>query len=220
MNRIQHKNILMVLIVGSVWGVVEASAGVALRGSCARLLSGSILLGTMMFFLATTYSYAREKWLILVLPFIAMLFKLYSALLLRLPVLSGAIINPIYAFYTETLAFVIMLMLLNPRLLEKWWGQAILGGISALVAANMFPAVGVFTGIPACVLPGTKFPLSLWGAPVAIVISSLTVPAGFALGVLIKQAEARVHTTKRWLGWAYTCSLIILSLYGLFLLYH
>ncbi|MCD6386337.1 hypothetical protein J7M23_11240 [Candidatus Sumerlaeota bacterium] len=219
MKRTRYGNIWIVLVVGSVWGVVEAGAGVALRGSCARLLSGSILLGTMMFFLATTYSYSKKKWLILVLPFIAMLFKLYSALLIGLPVLSGAIINPIYAFYTETLAFIIVLTVINPRLLGKPWGTAVLGGMSALVAANMFPAVGLFTGIPACVLPGTRFPLALWGAPVAVIISSVTVPAGFALGQLIAQIGAKVYTEKRWLIWAYTSSLIILCLYGLFLVY-
>ena len=148
-----------------------------------------------------------------------MLFKLYSALLIGLPVLSGAIINPIYAFYTETLAFIIVLTVINPRLLGKPWGTAVLGGMSALVAANMFPAVGLFTGIPACVLPGTRFPLALWGAPVAVIISSVTVPAGFALGQLIAQIDAKVYTGKRWLIWAYTSSLIILCLYGLFLLY-
>ncbi len=219
MKTSSYRNLTIVLVAGSIWGLVEATAGVALRGSCARLLTGSILLGTMMFFIAATYSGTKKGYALLALPFIATLFKLYSALIMSKPVISGGIINPIYAFFTETIAFVAILILLTPRFRERIGGQVLLGGGAALGAVLLFPAVGFFTGIPACVLPGTRLPLALWGAPVAIGISMVTVPAGFAVGRLLAGLKSKSSVPSPAPALAF-CSLVFaLTLWGIFLLY-
>ncbi len=212
-------NLWFVLIAGSLWGMMEATAGVALRGSCARLLSGSLLMGGMMFFGAFTFAGTRKKWLVLVLPLFAAAFKLYSALLLSLPIISGAIINPIYAFITEAIALFAILVILNPALLEKMYGRVILGGMSALLAANFFPAVRLFTGIPACVLPGTKFPLALWGAPVAVLVSMVTVPAGFLLADALSRVRVPSPALRRHGAWACSMLLVCGCFWVMFLLY-
>ena len=219
MKKMQYRDWGIVLAVGSVWGVVEATAGVALRGSCARLLSGSILLGTMMFFASTTYSFSRKRHLVLLLPLMALMFKLYSALIMAKPVVSGGIINPIYAFFTESLAFFLILVMVNPLRLKKVWGQACAGGMAALLAVSFFPSVGFFTGIPACVLPGTRLPLALWGAPVAIGLSMISVPAGFAAGRFLVGVEAKSKSREPLQIMAYTSVMIVLSLWSLFLIY-
>lgn len=50
------------------------------------------------------------------------------------------------------------------------------------MAVNLFPAVGYFTGIPACVMPGTQYPLALYYAPVAVSLAAVSYPLGMALG--------------------------------------
>ncbi|MBN1901390.1 hypothetical protein JW926_08725 [Candidatus Sumerlaeota bacterium] len=171
-----------ILALGSLWGLSEAAGGMFLRGVCARFISGSVLTGMAIFFMATAFFYSRKKSNLLVLLLFAIGFKLLDALLLKLPVLHGAIGNPIFGFYTEAFAFIAMLWILKPDFTEKPFGAAVLGAITALVAVNLFPLVRFFTGIPACVVPGTQYPLSLYYAPIAIGFSAFSSFLGMTLG--------------------------------------
>ncbi|MGQ9626864.1 MAG: hypothetical protein ACUVV0_08170 [Anaerolineae bacterium] len=173
-------NLLMAL--GALWGLSEAGLGMYLRGTCARNLSGSIMTGVAIFFFALGLAYTRKLWGLLVLLVMAAGFKLLDALLLRLPIQHGAIANPIFAFATEVLAFAFAFAILDSHLKGKVYGRSILGGLAALVAVNLFPAVGYFTGIPACVMPGTQYPLALYYAPVAVSLAAVSCPLGMALG--------------------------------------
>lgn len=170
-----------IVILGSVWGLAEAALGAFLK-SCAHLASGSIMTGAALLFLAAGWIRTRRAAGPLLLVVIASAFKLVDAALLGLPVLHGAVANPIFGFLTEGAAFLIVV----PFLAEKWRGrfagQAFLGGASALLAVNLFPFVKFATGIPACVVSGGTTPLSLYYAPIAVGISILTVPAGIWLG--------------------------------------
>jgi len=170
------------LALGSIWGLSEAAMGMYLRGGCARLLSGSIMTGVAIFFLAMSFASNRRTIGLLLMLGIASAFKFLDAALLRLPVTHGAIGNPIFAFYTEVLTFIFLLKVLDVHLQGKVYGRAILGGFSALVAANLFPLVRFVTGIPACVYPGTNYPLSLYFMPVAVGLSALTCLLGMLLG--------------------------------------
>ena len=67
-------------------------------------------------------------------------------------------------------------------LVKKHAGRGLLGGLTALIAVNVFPLVKFATGIPACVVPGTAYPLSLYYAPIAIGVSLFTVPLGWLAG--------------------------------------
>lgn len=221
MNTSRRTYLWALVFIGSIWGLVEASVGVSLKGSCARFLSGSILLGTTMFFTASAYAAIRRKWLLLLLPFIASLFKLYSAFILEIPVISGAIINPIFAFFTEVVAFYMILLIIKPELLEHIYGQSALGAMAAVVAANLFPAVGMFTGISACILPGTSLPLALWGLPLAVALSAVTVPLGFGfIRAIVPVLSRNRATDARPVFEAYTALMICLSLWGIYVLYH
>ncbi|MCX7766773.1 MAG: hypothetical protein N2246_08750 [Candidatus Sumerlaeia bacterium] len=214
----KFKSLWIVLAAGSVWGITEASVGLVLRGLCAHYLSGSVLTGTSMFFLALVFAYSQRTIFVMLMPLIASLYKLYTALILAKPILSGGIINPIYAYITEALALLIVLSVFNPTLRQKHWGQAIIGGFSALLAVNLFPAVGYFTGISACVLPGTQFPLSLWGAPVAISLAMITVPLGYLVANVLVQFSKRLLRREHYL-WAYTSAMIMFCLWIVFMIH-
>jgi hypothetical protein len=148
-------------------------------------MTGSVMTGLAIFFLSVGLASSRKVTGLLVMFGLAVAFKLLDAYLLHLPVLHGAVINPIFAFATEVLAFAFLFHVLDTQLKEKRHGQALLGGLSALVAVNLFPFVGHFTGISACVAAGTTYPLSLYYAPLAVGLSMVTCPLGTELGRLL-----------------------------------
>jgi hypothetical protein len=190
------KSLGIVIILGSVWGLSEAALGIGLR-SCASFASGSIMTGVALFFIGATWK-RTQHWLgPLVLVVIASIFKLFDALFLSLPIKNGAVANPIFAFWTEGLALVLMIAFMKESWKAKPAGQAFLGGLSALVAVNLFPLVKYATGIPACVFPGTTTPLSLYYAPIAVGVSLLTVPVAFWLGAKLEAFETRTIESGR-----------------------
>jgi hypothetical protein len=69
--------------------------------------------------------------------------------------------------------------------------SAMSGGLAALLAVNVFPLVKYATGIPACVVAGTGYPLSLYYAYVAVVLSLATVPLGVFVGKKVLAVESR-----------------------------
>jgi len=189
---IKKSQLGLILVLGSVWGFSEAGLGMGLR-SCASFVSGAIMTGVALFFIAATWASTRKLLGIVLLIFIASLFKLFDAFLLSLPVLHGAVANPIFAFIMEGAAFVLLLFVFSQKLREKAAGQALMGAMAALVAVNLFPLVKFATGIPACVVPGTGYPLSLYYAPLAVALSFVTVPAGLWVGERMESIGAKVR---------------------------
>jgi len=119
---------------------------------------------------------------------------------LGLPVKHGAIANPMFALVTEGLALLIIVSFLADAWKRKTAGQAFLGGMSALLAVNLFPLVKYATGIPACVVPGGAMPLSLYYAPLAVAVSLITVPLGFLIAAKAEAIGGKiVPAGRRWL---------------------
>lgn len=216
MTKANYKTQLPILLaLGSVWGLLEAGMGMALRGSCAYMTTGSIMTGVALFFFAASFAYSRNMLSIGLVFLTATLFKLLDAFLLHLPIIHGAIANPIFGFLTEGIAFLFILAFLNESLKTKRYGQALFGGVSALVAVNLFPLVKFATGISACVYPGTQYPTALYFAPIAIGLSLITCPLGFATGEKIAQLQSEPVPRRLLLP---ANAVAIISLAGLVLL--
>jgi hypothetical protein len=181
----------MVIVLGSVWGLSEAALGMGLR-SCAAFVSGSLMTGVALFFIAAGWVVSRRIFGVFIMVFIAMFFKMFDALLLSLPIRHGAIGNPIFAFFMEAIAFVILLAVIREKMIRKFPGQALLGGMTAVLAVNFFPLVKFATGVPSCVVPGTGYPLSLYYIHFAVLASFLTVPLGFWVGSKMEAFETRL----------------------------
>ena len=195
-KMISRSHLSIVVMLGSVWGLSEAALGMGLQ-SCASLVSRSLMTGAALFFIAASWVVTRRIFGVALLIIIASLFKMFDALLLSLPIRHGAIGNPIFAFFMEGIAFLILVMIFKQTFKRKKSGQALLGGTSALVAAGLFPLVKFATGIPACVYPGTGIPLSIYFAPLAIVFSLFTVPLGFRAGERLKEKAFQQNEQKR-----------------------
>jgi hypothetical protein len=183
-------------MLGAVWGFSEAALGMWLR-SCASLFSGSIMTGVALFFIAASWILTRRILGVALLIVVASLFKMFDALLLSLPLQHGAIANPVFAFLMQGVAFLILISIFNEKLKHKIRSQALLGGMTALLAVNLFPLVKYATGIPACVVQGTGYPLSLYYAPLAVFISLVTVPLGLRAGVKIRTLETKLEESNQ-----------------------
>jgi hypothetical protein len=180
-----------ILVLGSLWGLSEAALGMYLR-QCASTVSGSLMTGAALFFLAGAWTIAPRVQTVAGMVVLASFFKLFDAMLLGLPVLHGAIANPIFAIATEGAAFLLLVSIVRRDLAAKAVGQGLTGGLTALLAVNAFPLVKFATGIAACKVAGTSIPLSIYYAPIAIALSMLTVPAGFRVGARVKAIELRL----------------------------
>lgn len=188
------------IVIGSVWGLAEAGLGLALE-SCAKLASGSIMTGVALFFIAAAWARTRRVTGPALVVGLALVFKLFDALLLGLPIKHGAVANPMFAFVIEGLALLIIVPFLADAWKRKAVGQAFLGGTSALLAVNLFPLVKFATGIPACVVPGGTTPLSLYYAPIAVGISLLMVPLGVLAAAKAGALEGRFGAAPKIARW-------------------
>ena len=178
----------IILMLGSIWGLSEAALGLGIQ-KCAALLSGSIMTGVALMFIAATWFISRRVYGVMLLVAIACVFKLFDALVLSLPIRHGGVANPIFAFILEGAAFLIIISLLKENRLVKRSVQALTGGGAALMAVGSFPLVKYATGISACVFPGTGIPLSIYYAPLAVALSMIAVPFGFWIGEKIMSSK-------------------------------
>jgi len=185
-KSIFRSHLAMAVILGSVWGLSEVLLGAGIK-ACAHTVSGSLMTGVALFFIAAAWVASKSYHVPVLVVLIACLFKLFDAVLLSLPVLHGAIGNPIFAFLLEGFAILLLIAIFRKQSWQKRSSRAWLGAGSALIAVSMFPLVKYATGIPACVYPGTVVPLSIFFAPLAILFSAFTVPLGFAAGERIRK---------------------------------
>lgn len=220
MKEVVPKSYLgMVVVLGSVWGLSEAALGMGLR-SCAAFVSGSIMTGVALFFMAAGWVVSKRIFGVFLMVLMASFFKMFDAMLLSLPIKHGAIGNPIFAFFMEAIAFIILISLIKDKITRRPAGQALLGGVAAVLAVNLFPLVRHATGIPACVISGTNYPLSLYYIHFAVLTSFLTVPLGFWAGAQMETFKIRLAKvqTMRIFNYILSPAALILCLVAITLL--
>jgi len=208
-QKISSPQFANIVMLGAVWGFAEAGLGLGLQ-KCASLASGSIMTGVAFLFIAAAWVLTRRALGIVLMVGLVTIMKLFDASLLSLPVKHGAVANPIFAFWMEALAFLVVIAVIRESLARKKHGQAALGAGAALLAVNLFPLVKFATGIPACVFAGTGFPLSLYYAPIAVGLAMIMVPAGFRLGERIAVSESAHEAFVRGKAFRYWLSPVTL----------
>jgi len=198
-NKITSADFKMILIAGSVWGMSEVMMGAWLNG-CAFKYTGAIMTGLAFFYMSFTLTATRKMISLLLLLTIAILFKMFDAVLLSVPVTHGSVMNPSFAFILEVLGFCILIAILGQRFFKNTRGRLIAGAGAAIIAVLLFPMAGFFTGSAACVVPGTQIPVSIYTSPLAIVLSMITVSAGFfaatRLKTLQENGESKIPAIK------------------------
>ncbi len=187
-----------IIAIGFAWGAIEAALTFGLKGVCGRELTGSIMTGLAMVFLAGTHTLASTRGLLL-LPFaLATGLKLLAVAALGLPLASPAAINPIAAYGLETAA--VMAIVSIPGIMRPASGvRALLpGGLAAALAALTFPAVGFITAVPACTIAGSGLPTSIAWLPIATVIGAIAFRVGrtFSPRILAPSADGWVSAAR------------------------
>lgn len=168
----------VVLAAGSVWGLTEFAFGLGLQ-KCATLYTGAILTGLAFFWISFTWSVTRSILSVLMIMAIAMAFKMLDALLLNVAWNHGSILNPMFAFFTQIVAFVILISFFSRSFRKGHRSRILFGAGAAALAVALFPLVRFATGIPACLYAATSIPLVYYTAPVAIGLTMITVPLGY-----------------------------------------
>ncbi len=163
-KSIFRSHLAIAVILGSVWGMSEVMLGAGIK-ACAHTVSGSVMTGVALFFIVAAWVATKSYHFPVMVVLIACLFKLFDAVLLSLPVMHGAIGNPIFAFLLEGFAILLLIAIFRKQTWQKRSSRALLGGGAALIAVAMFPLVKFATGIPACVYSSTAVPLSIFFAP-------------------------------------------------------
>jgi hypothetical protein len=199
-----RRNFGTVILLGAVWGLSECLLGAALH-ACASSVSGSVMTGFAFFFIAAAWAADRKALSAALIVAIAVLFKMFDAVLLSLPLKDGAIANPVFAFILEGAAFVVLAVILKEAWKRRTAGRAVWGGTAALVTVAAFPLVKFATGTAACLVPGSTTPLAWYYAIPAVGISLLTVPLGLRAG-------ERMREDVKWAGLPAPAIAIALSL--------
>jgi hypothetical protein len=199
-----RRNFGTVILLGAVWGLSECLLGAALH-ACASSVSGSVMTGFAFFFIAAAWAADRKALSAALIVAIAVLFKMFDAVLLSLPLKNGAIANPVFAFILEGAAFVVLAVILKEAWKRRTAGRAVWGGTAALVTVAAFPLVKFATGTAACLVPGSTTPLAWYYAIPAVGISLLTVPLGLRAG-------ERMREDVKWAGLPAPAIAIALSL--------
>ena len=180
-----------VIALGAVWGLAECALGAGLQ-ACAKSISGSLMTGVALFFVAAAWAASKRALDVALLVGIAVLFKMFDALLLGLPLGSGAVANPAFAFVLEGAGFLVAASLIGRSRSERTSGRVLMGGAGAFLAVASFPLVGFVTGNAACLAAGTSIPLAWYYGPIAVALSLLTVPLGMRFGERARIFESRV----------------------------
>jgi len=199
------------IVVGLVWAFTEIAFGTLVTANCPRGMTGSVLAGTSMLFISAAYYSGAGAWLLLPLG-LTVAVKALGAAALGRSVLSGAVLNPSYAYATEVLALVVVVALVGARRMTRLPCGAAAGALTGLLAANLFLPVGHLTGFAACIHTGSGLPLAIYYAPVAAGISVVAVPLGHAVGcraiTWMGQEQARALSPRAVLNAASVAALV------------
>jgi hypothetical protein len=182
----------IILAIGSLWGLTEFGAGMGLQ-KCATLITGALLTGFSFFWLSFIWGATRRLFPVVLIVIIAMLFKWMDALLLQVAWNHGSVLNPMFAFLTAMVGFILLIALFRNQFARSFRSRILVGGSAALLAMCMFPLVKFITGTPACTYAATQIPLAIYTAPIAVVLAMIMVPLGFRVASWYHDKNRRTY---------------------------
>ncbi len=179
--------IRLAIAIGSAWGLSEAVVRLSTRAVCPAGMIGSALTGAALLFFFFGRGAGLKPFSLILTALAAAALKVGTSLAVGVPLLHGAIWNPVFAYSLEMAAFLLVMATAG-----GWAGQSLLrtaftGGSAALVAALAFPLSGAVTGFPVCTMPGSNLPVSWAYAPVAVVLAMAASPLGLMAGNALRR---------------------------------
>jgi len=197
-NKFRAFDILLaILVFGSIWGLVEVVGG----GTLIKLnvpIKAAILTGLGLGVMAVAFAIYRKIWIFFAAPLIAMAVKQLVVPVLGLPVTCMA--NGSLAVALEGMAFGGMAFALSGSMKKSFSARAVAGFGGAFIGGTAFWAIGMHTAPCAYLLSFNStagffrfmtHESLLWAA-----FSALTVPAGYAIGLKLRDKIGSVAEMK------------------------
>lgn len=213
-----RSNLGIIAAIGAIWGLTEFSFGLGLQ-KCATLYTGAVLTGLSFFWISFIWSITRKILPVLILVGIVVLFKMLDAVLLPVSWDHGSILNPVWAFLIIALGFILFASMFKKQFSARLLNRVFVGAGAALIAIALFPLAKFTTGTPACLYAATNIPLAIYTAPVAIILSMITVPLGYRASLWYSrefrgESSGRPATilTRIWSPAVVICCLLIITL--------
>jgi hypothetical protein len=175
----------IIVMLGTIWGLAEAGLGFAVKGVCGYKMTGSVMTSFAIMFMAAGYTYSRRYSSVAIMLALASGMKIIGAVIMQKPLMGGGVANPIYAFITEASALSLLFWLMKDVEVKNYKRNAVFGGLTALVAINLFPFVGSFTGNVAC--NTNNYPWALLYAPISVFLTAVLYPVGILTGNALRE---------------------------------
>ena len=202
--------IVGILVIGSVWGFVEATLGGALH-LLHFAYKGAITGGIGMALMATFVVIYQRPRLVFWVGLIAALFKPLSAVIYGQPIFSPFVVNPASAILLEALAFTLVVSLLfkgfESSIKTRVAAGISAGYLSATLYAILASAVGMGNWASWGVAERVTAALTD-GAALAIAGTALLL-LGYLVGMRIRPRFWQLSSTKPSLFYASTTATIV-----------
>ena len=174
---------LIVIVIGSIWGLFEMSLGGFLH-AIHFPQKGAIMGGLAISFMAVFITITGKPSLVPILGIIAASFKLVDSIILGVPLVSPFVINPAIAIVMEALAFsavtVVLKTAIDKRLLARA-GSGILAGSLGYVFYATFASIFGLGMWPTLVFTEKLQVIVANATPLAI-MGAITLVAGYYVG--------------------------------------
>ncbi len=202
---------LTIIVIGSVWGLVEMTLGGFLH-AIHFPQKGAIMGGLALSFMAIFVTMTGKPSLVPLLGIIAASFKPFDAIIFGVPFLSPYVINPAIAIVTEALAFsavVVVLKMTIDRHLFARAGAGILAGSLGYVFYATFASVFGLGMWPTLAFTG-KLQVILTNATPIAIMGAIMLVAGYYVG---RASVPKLSTLKEaYPQLYYSASLALVSL--------
>ncbi|MBN2572002.1 MAG: hypothetical protein JXA68_07730 [Ignavibacteriales bacterium] len=176
----------LLIAIGCFWGFTEFLIGTALKEQIPNNAIGSILIGLSFFFLAVSIL-LRKKLIDVIIPLgICIILKLVGTILIGKSIFNSSIVNPIVALILEAGIFVLLYLIFFNKGNISLSKKMLIGAAAGLLVSFLFPLLQHATQLPICIKAGTTTPLSIYYAPISIVIGAIALPAGIYLNKSLK----------------------------------
>jgi len=165
-----------IIVVGSIWGLFEMTLGGFLH-AVHFPQKGAIMGGLAISFMAIFVTITRKPSLVPILGVIAASFKLFDAIIFRVPLLSPYVVNPATAIIMEALAFSAVTVILKAAMEKHLFARASAGILAGFLG---YASYAVF----ASMLGWGKWPTLDFMAKLKLILTSAA-PIGIAGAVML-----------------------------------
>lgn len=178
----------VLLAAGALWGLEEALLGISCAAAGRPAWRGSLLAGTAFLFLSGARAAGLSRRGIVGAAAICAAVKLLGMAAGEVTPLLTRAAGPVFAYFLQAALWAAI----SPRAdaPPPWRGLIARGAAAGLLAALLFPAVGLFTGVPACIHAESGRYLSVHFATLTMLAAAASAPLGTAIVLRAQRSPA------------------------------